>query len=833
MKKAYILARQEAVHKDLADRFAAFFFLATPHRGSNSATMLKSLLKTAYDRAYVGDLETNSEAIQVINDGFRHVSVSLELWSFYETQNMKLFSSLIVNPESAVLGYPEENQIPMTADHRSICKFETPADPNYALLRNALISTVERIKVKIDKKKQKQNREQNREKNRDLKKYLGVAEILDDDLASVSEARIRGSCEWILNKDSYIKWRDGQFGDSRMLWIKGKPAAGKSVLAGYVIDQLEKSGSSYSYFFFKHSVKSKSSLDRCFRKLAFQMALSDPEACEAVLTMQADGVSLDNVDERTLWRILFVQGIFQTSMSRHYWVLDALDECSNHLDLFHAMLLNIGEDIPLRILFTSRDTVHFDQGLSTASSYPIQLLTISTRDTESDIRLLIERRAQSLAAASPEERVALAEKIIKRSKGSFLWTILVLKELLSCHSKKAIDQVLKDIPRGMEPLYKRILDSMSQANHGKKLAKTILMWVVCAVRPMTISELDGALTLETDDSFPRLKESVSALCGQLVVTDKHGNVKMVHETAREFLLTDEFESEFSINQTEAHTRMAQTCLTYLSGDEMKPPRSNKRRSSVALQNKRQEFATYACTSFSYHLSRADPSTGNTFQLVERFLKLNVLTWIAIIAESQTLNHLTRASKHLKAYVNACAAERSPLDPRIRSLLQWTTDLARIPAMFANALTLSPSAIYSCIPSFCPTESMIHKIGASTRQIGVHGALKKEWDDKLMCVDFGHSQPKALRYGDEFLAIGLSSGNIMLYHSTSYQEYKIFNHGEAVHFVSFKPRTDLMATCGMKMIKVWDTQSGQIVHQFASPSRPQGMEIDGDALLVPS
>lgn len=759
--------------------------------------------------------------------------MNLDLWSFYETQNMKLFSSLIVDPESAVLGYPEEKQVPMTADHRSICKFETPTDPNYAVLRNALISTVERITAKIPGKKQKQNREQNHEKNRNLKKYLGVSDILDDDLVSVSEARMKGSCEWILNKASYKKWRDGQCGDNRTLWIKGKPATGKSVLAGYVVDQLEKSGHSYSYFFFKHSDKSKSSLDRCFRSLAFQMAVSNPEACEAVLAMQADGVSLDRLDDRTLWRILFVQGIFQTTMSRHYWVFDALDECSNHLELFHAIILSIGEAIPLRILFTSRDTVHFDQDFSTTSSYPIHSLNISTTDTESDLRLLVERSTQSLAAVDPDEHVALAEKILRKSKGSFLWTILVLKELIRCHSKKAIDQVLEDVPRGMEPLYKRILDSMSQAIHGKRLTKTILMWVVCAVRPMTISELDGALTLEIDDSFPRLEESISALCGQLVVTDKYGNVKLVHETAREFLLTSGIESEFCINQIEAHTRMAQICLTYLSGDEMKPPRSNRRRPSVALLNKRQDFAIYACTSFSYHLSRADPFTGDTFQLVEQFLKLNVLTWIGAIAESQNLNHLTRASKRLKAYANGCAAKHSPLDPRIQSLRQWTTDLARIPAMFANALTLSPSAIYTCIPPFCPTESMIHKSGASSRRIGVFGTLKKEWDDRLMCIDFGQSQPKALRYGDEFLAVGLSSGNVTLYNATSYQEYKVLKHGEAVQFVAFKPKTDLIATCGMKMIKVWDTQSGQIVHQFASPPRPLGMEIDGNVLLVAS
>lgn len=99
----------------------------------------------------------------------------------------------------------------------------------------------------------------------------------------------------------------------RTLWIKGKPATGKSVLAGYLVDRLKGSGHSHRYFFFKHSDRSKSSLDRCFRSLAFQMAISDPEAFDAVLALQADGISLDHVDDRTLWRILFVQGIFQTT----------------------------------------------------------------------------------------------------------------------------------------------------------------------------------------------------------------------------------------------------------------------------------------------------------------------------------------------------------------------------------------------------------------------------------------------------------------------------------------------------------------------------------------
>ncbi|KAJ5769205.1 hypothetical protein N7520_003764 [Penicillium odoratum] len=828
-KKAYILAKQDAVHKELSGRFAAFYFLATPHRGSDSAKMLKNLLKVAYDRAYVGDLEPNSEAVQVINDEFRHISAGLELWSFYETQKMKLFSSLIVDPESAVLGYREEKQIPMAADHRTICKFGTPEDSNYAQLRNALASTVSIIKTAIVELKRKQMRE----RTKDLKMFLKIPDVLDDDLENVCEARMNGSCRWISNKADYIKWRDGKSGNQRTLWIKGRPATGKSVLSGYIVDQLKESGQACSYFFFRHGDKSKSNLGCCLRSLAFQMASSHIEASDAILGVQADGVCLDSVDERTLWRILFLSGIFQAPMARHYWVIDALDECSNPAILFNTIFSNMGESIPLRILVTSRDTVDLAQRFSVIPPNLFQYLPILETDTESDLRLLIQRKTQALTVVGPDDQGTLAEKILDKSKGSFLWTILVLEELLCCHSKKEIQQILQDVPRGMVSLYRRALTSMSQATRGKKLAKTILMWAVCAIRPMTIGELDGALTLEIHDSFPILKESIAALCGQLVVVDKYGRVNMVHETAREFLVADGLDSEFYIEKTKAHTRMAHVCLEYLAGEEMKPPRNTRRRSSANFPARRLDFAAYAYTSFSYHLSRADPSAAETFQLVVQFLKCNVLTWIEMIAGCQNLSYLIRASKHLKTYVNACATEHSPLDPHIRDLRQWIADLARIPAMFANALMVSPSSIYSLIPPFCPTESMIYNIGGSGQRLAVSGALMKHWDDRLLCIDFRQGQPRALRYGDEFLAVGLSSVSVVLYYVTSYQEYKVLEHGEGVEFIAFAIRSGLLATCGRRMIKIWDIRSGEVIHSFASLPRPMAMEFDDETLLVAS
>jgi hypothetical protein len=74
-----------------------------------------------------------------VNDTFRHYCDSLTLYSFFETKELSMgpTSALIVPKDSAVLGLPGERVSLMYADHRSICKFETPEDPGYITLTEA------------------------------------------------------------------------------------------------------------------------------------------------------------------------------------------------------------------------------------------------------------------------------------------------------------------------------------------------------------------------------------------------------------------------------------------------------------------------------------------------------------------------------------------------------------------------------------------------------------------------------------------------------------------------------------------------------------------------
>lgn len=95
---------------------------------------------------------------------------------------------------------------------------------------------------------------------KDLESYLGVLDKFDSDLATAREARLPGTCEWLSTKNTFRNWKNfGQLAPT-VLWIGAKPAAGKSILAGYAFDYLRNENGNCSFFFFKYGDKSKSRL---------------------------------------------------------------------------------------------------------------------------------------------------------------------------------------------------------------------------------------------------------------------------------------------------------------------------------------------------------------------------------------------------------------------------------------------------------------------------------------------------------------------------------------------------------------------------------------------
>lgn len=810
IKRAYILAKQREEFHTLGDRVQAIFFLATPHRGADHAQLLSKILSLSPgSRPFVADLHRNSLATQSINDEFPQYCQDLQLYSFFETLPTPcgVGKSLIVDKSSASLGYANERTAYLNANHREVCKFSTQSDPNYHTIRNALAYVIDGFRYHASEMTRKIDHEQKRL----LQSYLGVFDTPEDDLMGIDNVRMKGSCEWLVKRESFQQWRDSA--NTQIYWISAKPATGKTMLSGSIVHHLRDLNLDMTCYFFDYRNKAKTTISSFLLSTAWQMAHMHVEIFDALLEIFEKDNQSCKKDYRTIWRKLFIEGILKTKLNRpQYWVIDALDECKNGSELV-PLLLKIVESSPIRILLTSRDRFEAHRHLVSPGSKVISE-EIQEEDTRTDMTLYLEANMDQLPLIDEEARRSMVSKILTKSAGCFLWVRLTLQELRRVHTSAEIRQVPEDVPSDMDELYSRILDLMSTATYGKKLANAILTWTVCSMRPLTTDELFYALQIDLKDSIDNVKRSIESSCGYLVYVDAQSRVQMVHQTARDYLLQVGGRTEFAIESKLGHKRIAMTCLHYLNGDEMRGPR-HRRLSARNVVKERCPFVVYACNFYFEHFTNTLPTDDEILSAVTKLLRSsNVLSWIEYIAQHSSLNRLIQASEAFKLFLRKRSRYITLLEKDAALLDSWTTDLVRLVTKFGMKIVAYPPSIFQLIPPFCPPETAIRKqFASSSRGITVLGLSTTNWDDCLSTIVSTDERFSALACSDKHFAVGMSSGNIAIHNAMTCQETRNLQHGEPVRILEFGNTVDVLVSTGLKTVRIWDTSTWEQSWEF--------------------
>lgn len=143
--------------------------------------------------------------------------------------------------------------------------------------------------------------------------------------------------------------------------------------------------------------------------------------------------------------------------------------------------------VDLCVLITGRESPELDdhlQNLQLGDSHAVRL-RLSPSDTWSDLDVFIQSKLTSWPSRNDNNKQTLASKVLERSNGCFLWAALVLDRISKSHGKEEANRMLYETPPMMEALYQDMLESMSRISVGKDVAKAILSWVACALKPLT------------------------------------------------------------------------------------------------------------------------------------------------------------------------------------------------------------------------------------------------------------------------------------------------------------------------------------------------------------
>ncbi|KAJ0356729.1 hypothetical protein COL154_010821 [Colletotrichum chrysophilum] len=133
----------------------------------------------------------------------------------------------------------------------------------------------------------------------------------------------------------------------------------------------------------------------------------------------------------------------------------------------------------------------------------------------------------------------------------FLLAALNLDFLSRKLTRRDVRSSLSILPKTLDATYEQALERIrTQAEEDVELAETIILWILCARRPLDVHELQHmyaihlltrdegpnaeAILLEDDDLPP--EDIITGVCGSLIVVDSTSKtVRLVHYTAQDYL----------------------------------------------------------------------------------------------------------------------------------------------------------------------------------------------------------------------------------------------------------------------------------------------------------
>ncbi|KAJ7759675.1 hypothetical protein B0H16DRAFT_1885008 [Mycena metata] len=378
--------------------------------------------------------------------------------------------------------------------------------------------------------------------------------------ADISSTRQDGTGGWLLNDPVFTQWKSGA---GSTLWCRGLAGTGKTVLASIVVDHLAKNKNTSVAYSYINPEQADQTPAKLLAALWRQLVLNrDIGSLATKLYQQHRKRRTPSIDEvgEVLRSVIEEQ-------SRVFIVVDALDECceNDRLALLRS-LAALGSNI--NVMVTSRPHISLD---------PFLFPNVETLDIcagQEDIRRYVHAQLQKSSRlskhvqAKPKLEDEIIRKITVAAGGMFLLAKLHFESLSTKTTIKAVREALSHLPNSLDDTYSTLLQQIEeQSRDDREIARSTLIWVANAKRPLTVLELQTALAIGPDDrSLDEDKlldiKIILRLCAGLVIVDEELSVvRLVHYTTQEYLDTIQAE-----RFPDAQTEITRTLLRYLAFD---------------------------------------------------------------------------------------------------------------------------------------------------------------------------------------------------------------------------------------------------------------------------
>ncbi|RBR24877.1 uncharacterized protein FIESC28_02295 [Fusarium coffeatum] len=421
----------------------------------------------------------------------------------------------------------------------------------------SLVIGVKSIEKAIDRQTEQQKKLNEDEGNRlCLRALYTTNPLYDKKRIEDDKGRLLSHCySWVFLTEGFQTWQ--QDPDYKLLWIKGNPGKGKTMLLCGIIDRLdEMSPTCISCFFCQSTRNHQNNATAVLRGLVWSLAHQHPSLVLHVRN-EFDSAGEQAFNGPNNWEIL--SSILRRMIaenSNHVpqgttIVIDALDECNKDNKKLLDLIIELCNDkqSPVRFIASSRNWVEFQDAFTKKSS-SFKRVVLSLEDNE-EVRESIKHAVDAFIKYKVEELerdkdttidAEVRDIFAEKSENTFLWVALACQKLLDVDSWE-IPETLEKFPSGLNDLYRRMMQEVIDSGHASQ-CRDILAVATLVYRPLSLAELSsGAQSLSPPaNRLEALERQVLRCKGFLVVTD--GVLSFVHQSAKDYILDDQLAKEF-------------------------------------------------------------------------------------------------------------------------------------------------------------------------------------------------------------------------------------------------------------------------------------------------
>ena len=274
---------------------------------------------------------------------------------------------------------------------------------------------------------------------------------VQDDLYRHRLEYLPGSCDWILRSPQIRQFLSRK--TSTVARVQGRPGIGKTVLASFLVEYLEKqSKGCVLYFFCKAGDFEKRGATHIHRTLLAQLLRHDPSLYRYVESFysRSGRATADSFVDVSKCLVLAFSNTLKPMISI---VVDALDECEDVSNLLQVLFdARDSASAQLSMIFTSR---HMQLPFSCDED-----LILESQSSKRPIQEYIENRAQDFKSLCDVPlRMIVVRYVSRAADGLWLYARLMLDEIEKLPSIEIIKRHLQNIPQGLTQLYTQILQS--------------------------------------------------------------------------------------------------------------------------------------------------------------------------------------------------------------------------------------------------------------------------------------------------------------------------------------------------------------------------------------